>query len=200
MFRSTLRRLGGGHGDLFPTSKEAAHLTPTWVMQREVPHAPGKGKRYVRTTAPEHFNKFQLHTPPTHEVATMTIGQAAPHHCHTRLPSSSAVAHTVAGTHHALDTHHKKNFDNAVARGNIAEKAESERLMTERDFTAGQRPARVAPGYEHTIDVVELNEYWDQRVSTVGRRMPEAANPNGWTKEFMPWEKKPKPKKDASKK
>ncbi|EPY26734.1 hypothetical protein AGDE_11119 [Angomonas deanei] len=191
MFRKTIQRLSG-HGDLFPTSKEAAHLAPEWVLSRTPPPPPGPGKRYVSTTQPERFNQYQLHTAEVHnDRVLMQIGHAPPAHCTTPVPSNTSVAHSLGGVNAYLrGYHHAKDFSSPIARANIAEKEQSEKFAKTRTFTEHQRPARDRPGWERTIDMTAMNEYFGDRTCML---KTVDVNPKGPTKEWFPFEKKPAP-------
>ncbi|KAK7198350.1 hypothetical protein NESM_000794100 [Novymonas esmeraldas] len=187
--------LRSGHGDLFPTSKAAAHLTPQWIMSREVPHAPGKGHCYADFTTPAHHNKFQVSGAETHErkiISTVNASAAELHHCTTRRPSAAAVAATVAGVHSALDTHHPKTNDTPMARATIAAKQAAEELAKTRDFMAHKRgPTQRAFKEPATADCMTTKIYIEDRVNKL--RKMENANQNGYVREHMPYLPNPPP-------
>ncbi|CBZ25549.1 conserved hypothetical protein [Leishmania mexicana MHOM/GT/2001/U1103] len=185
--------LRSGHGDLFPTSKAAAHLTPDWVMSRKVPQAPGKGRCYADFTTPEHHSKFQMIVPETHEVkviSTHNPSSAEVHHCATKRPSAASVAATIAGVKSALDTHHPKTNDTPMARANIAAKLAAEQRAKTRDFMAHKRGLMKRDHkYIPTVDYPSSQFYIEDRVNKL--RKIENSNPNGYVQERMPWETPP---------
>ncbi|KAG5507576.1 hypothetical protein JKF63_06525 [Porcisia hertigi] len=185
--------LRSGHGELFPTSKTAAHLVPKWVMSREVPHAPGKGHCYAEFTTPEHRSMFQMIRPETHEVrriSTHNPSTAEMHHCTTKRLSAASVAATVAGVSNALDSRHPKTNDTPMARANIAAKTAAEELAKTRDFMAHKRgPMQRNQKYLPTVEYLSSQFYIEDRANKL--RKIENANPNGYVREYMPWGTKP---------
>ncbi|KAG5481011.1 hypothetical protein LSCM1_06686 [Leishmania martiniquensis] len=181
--------LRSGHGDLFPTSKAAAHLTPEWVMDRSIPRAPGKGRRYAGFKTPEHHSKFQMILPETHTVKAISIdgpSSAEGHHCARIQPSAASVAATVAGVKRALDAHHPKTNDTPMARANIAAKHAAEELAKTRDFMAHKRaPTQYNPKYVPVVDCTSSLGYIEDRVNKL--RKIENSNPNGHLNEHIPW-------------
>ncbi|CAM38017.1 conserved hypothetical protein [Leishmania braziliensis MHOM/BR/75/M2904] len=192
--------LCSGHGDLFPTSKAAAHLNPEWVMCREVRHAPGKGKCYADFTTPEHHSKFQMIGPATHEVKVISTHNPSlveMHHCVTKRPSAASVAATVAGVKNTLDTHRPKTNDTPIARANIAAKLAAEELAKTRDFMAHKRgPMERNPKHVPTVAYPSSQFYIEDRASKL--RKIENSNPNGYVREYMPWETKPSTPKSST--
>lgn len=186
--------LRSGHGDLFPTSKAAAHLNQSWVMGREVPHAPGKGHCYATFCTPEVHNKFQLHTAEAHEVKVISTRNPSAkelHHCATVRPSEAAIAATLAGVSGDL-SHHKKTNETPMARANIAAKKAAEHTAMTRDFMAHKRtPLERSAKYANTIDYPSSQFFIEERVNRL--RKLENTNQNGYVKEYMPWEPKPPP-------
>lgn len=213
MLRNSLRRLSG-HGDLFPTNKEAAHLAPRWVLSREVPHAPGKGKTYVRHEHPQTSSKFQLHAAPYSTASTVPLEKSFVteqhsgndhhhnhHHHHDdhhggHAPqglSPAAVVKTLQGIHGELDSHHTAGRSK-VAQENIREKEEGELAVTQRDpFDLGHKPdvRNLACYKQQKYDQVEASAALEVRTSNLSHKMREGDNANGWFKEWMPWEDKP---------
>lgn len=181
-----------GHGDLFPTSKAAAHLTPEWVMSRPTPLPPGKGKRYASFTTPEVYGKYQMVKPEYHEVKAVPVHHPAPHdiqHCDVRPFSSQSIAATVAGVSSELG-HQRKTNENPVAQSNIAAQAAAEQRMKTRDYMEHKRsPMKRNPRFELKIAYPESQNYIEDRVNRL--RKIENSNPNGYQKEWMPWEEKP---------
>lgn len=194
--------LRSGHGDLFPTSKAAAHLDVAWVMWREVPHAPGKGHCYADFTTPAHHSPYQALSPEVHERKVIsTVGASAHelHHCTTERPSDAAIAATIAGVASALDTHHhRKTNDTPMARANIAAKRAAEERAKTRDFMAHkrtplmQRPPQTFPKESQSYSFME------DRVNQL--RKIENSNQNGYVRDYMPWEAKPPPPPPPQKK
>ncbi|KAG5508002.1 hypothetical protein GH5_07055 [Leishmania sp. Ghana 2012 LV757] len=185
--------LRSGHGDLFPTSKAAAHLDPEWVMSRVVPRAPGKGRCYADFTTPEHRGKFQMISPEVHRVKVISIDSppaAEMQHCATKWPSAASIAATAAGVKRALDAHRPKTNDTPMARANIAAKRAAEELAKTRDFMAHKRvPTQRNPKHVPTVDCTSSQGYIEDRVNKL--RKMENTNPNGYVREYMPWGAKP---------
>ncbi|GET87750.1 hypothetical protein, conserved [Leishmania tarentolae] len=185
--------LRSGHGDLFPTTKEAAHLAQNWIMSREVPHAPGKGRCYADFTTPEYHSKFQMITPEIHEVRVISTDNASSEktqHCTTKRPSASSVMATVAGVKNALDTHYPKTNDTPMARANIAAKLAAEQHAKTRDFMEHKRVLiQHSSKYTTTTDYPSSQFYIEDRANKL--RKIENSNPNGYVQEDMPWETKP---------
>lgn len=186
--------LRSGHGDLFPTSKAAAHLEIPWVMSREVPHAPGKNHCYADFTTPEHHSKFQLLTPEAHETKIIPTRNASKHdlhHCVTKRPSEAAINATLAGVSGDL-SHHKKTNETPMARANIAAKKAAEHLAMTRDFMAHKRnPVEITGKYARVTEYPASQFYIEERVNRM--RKMENTNQNGYVREDIPWHPKPTP-------
>lgn len=184
-----------GHGDLFPTSKAAAHLNQTWVMSRDVPPAPGKGHCYADFCTPAVQGKFQLNSPEVHTtkvISTRSLCKKELHHCVTQRPSEASIEATLAGVKSELDHHHKKTNETPMARANIAAKLAAEHHAKTRDFMAHKRtPLERSAKYANTIDYPASQFFIEDRVNQL--RKLENANPNGYVREYMPWEPKPAP-------
>lgn len=193
--RRTSLVLSGGHGDLFPTSKAAAHLAPRWVLSREVPPAPGKGMVYASFTYPEHHNKFQLHTPEMHERRAVPIAEAqsAMRYCTSTFLSASAAKQFVAGVHSSLSHKNKKTNDTALAKANIEAKRASEQLaMTGVPHASAPPSPPVKRGFERHADFDESTHYMETRTASYNKLLND--NKAGWTKEWFPHEVNPPPK------
>ena len=187
--------LRSGHGDLFPTSKAAAHLNQTLVMDRQVPHAPGKGHCYAEFCTPATHSKFQVNSPEVHEVrviSTRSPFKKELHHCVTVRPSEASIEATLVGVNSELDHHHKKTNDTPLARANIAAKLAAEHHAKTRDFMAHKRtPLARSAKYANTIDYPSSQFFIEERVNRL--RKIENMNQNGYVREYMPWEPKPAP-------
>ncbi|KEG15090.1 hypothetical protein DQ04_00191140 [Trypanosoma grayi] len=190
MLRRTMWRLGGGGGDLFPTTKEAAHLTPSWVMARHPPPPPGQGKCYVSTTRPAVRSKWQLTVPEVHTLTVAQLDAPTPRNAVLPRPSGRVVKAALNGVNSAL-SHKPKPSLSGIAAVNIAAKKYSEARMKTRDYAEHQRPARLPPGWERTSDVVNLSEWMYKRIHD--HRKCVSDNKNGYEKEYMFWEAKPAP-------
>ncbi|KAH9589010.1 hypothetical protein LSM04_000203 [Trypanosoma melophagium] len=188
MLRRTGRRLGGGGGELFPTSKEASHLSPTWLLARHPPSAPGKGRCFVDITQPAVCSKWQLTRPEVHSVEVVGMDEALPHNTVSTRPSKKEVEETISSLRSALSQKPPSGL-NSIAMNNIMAKQESEARMKTRDYAEHKRPAKVRPGWERKIDVVEVSEWMYARIN--GHRKLVNDNAKGYEKEYMMWEKKP---------
>ncbi|ESL09918.1 hypothetical protein TRSC58_02355 [Trypanosoma rangeli SC58] len=191
MLQRTLRRFSSGGGELFPTSKQAAHLTPSWLTERHVPSPPGLGKCYVEVTRPPRHYKWQATQPEVHVVTVAQMdAPAAPQNASVRRPSQRTVASTLAGVNGAL-SHKVKSFENSIAVANVEAQKCSESRMKTRDYAEHQQPARVRPGWESTTDIVELSEWMYTRIHN--HRKLHNDNSRGYEKEDMIWEAKSAP-------
>ncbi|RNF09534.1 uncharacterized protein Tco025E_06960 [Trypanosoma conorhini] len=191
MLRRTLRRFSSGGGELFPTSKPAAHLVPAWVTERHVPPPPGRGKCYVEVTRPPGHYKWQATQPEVHAVALAQVdATSSPQEATVRRPSRNTVASTLAGVNGALGRK-VKSAENSIAMANIAAQRRSEARMKTRDYAEHQHPARFRPGWEAKTDVVELSEWMYTRIHN--HRKLHNDNRNGYEKEHMIWGAKPAP-------
>ncbi|PWV21482.1 hypothetical protein C3747_2g110 [Trypanosoma cruzi] len=189
MLQRTLRRFSAGGGDLFPTSKKAAHLEPSWMMERQVPPPPGRGKCYVDVTRPSVRSKWQATQPEVHAVAlTQMDAPCSLQDLAIRRPSRRSVATTLAGVNGVL-SHKPKTAENNIAMANIAEKKRSEFRMKTRDYTGHKQPARFRTGWETKTDVVELSEWMYTRIHN--HRKLHNDNRKGYEKEKMIWETAP---------
>lgn len=186
--------LSGGHGDLFPTTKAAAHLTPRWVLAREVPHAPGKGKVYASFTYPGHHNKYQLFTPEMHErkAVPITEAQKGLHYCTTQFPSASAAQAAQAGVAKGMSHKNHKTNDTPIAKANISAKKASEDYAMTRDFRSHLPTPPVKKGFEPHADFYEAESYITKRTASYIKL--DNDNKLGWTKEWFPQEVNPPPK------
>ncbi|EAN78762.1 hypothetical protein, conserved [Trypanosoma brucei brucei TREU927] len=192
--RRTFLRLGGGGGELFPTSKAAAHLEPQWVMERRPPPPPGPGKCYVTVhkTGTKSGSKWQLLQPHIHTLEVISMDSPPPHKLDVPRPTARAAASFVAGVKSSLEHARKQTTSvSGIAAANIAEKKRCEARMKTRDYAEGKRPVRERPGWEATTDVVELSEWLHKRVND--HRKIVSDNSNGYEREYTPWEKKPVP-------
>ncbi|KPA78496.1 hypothetical protein ABB37_06110 [Leptomonas pyrrhocoris] len=186
-----------GHGDLFPTSKAAAHLNLPFVMGREVPPPPGKDRCYAEFCTPEVHRKFQTNAPEVHAVkavSTRSPFKKELHHCATERPSEASIEATLAGVSGALNHHHTKTNETPMARANIAAKLAAERHAKTRDFmehkrTPRERSAKYAG--ENAIEYPAAQFFVEERVNRL--RKMENTNPSGFVREYMLWEPKPPP-------
>lgn len=191
MLRLSVVLRGGGHCDLFPTSKAAAHLNPDWVLSRPVPPAPGKGKCIVQCHRQGSCGNFQLGRPPAHWTSTASLlhsSQGAVVHCSAVGSPSRRVQYIIQGVEQALAPPHKSR-EHSVANANQQERDESVRRMQNSKFLMPKAPAPVAPGWERTIDPEQLRESMEER--TCGCCKLQNDNRNGFYKEWFVWEKKP---------
>ncbi|CCW61225.1 unnamed protein product [Phytomonas sp. EM1] len=193
MIRYSRAFLSGGHGDLFPNTKAAAHLTPQWVLSRTTPPAPGAGHCYASFTYPEKHSKFQGFQPEIHEskVVSMHATGSLPH-CTTKRPSLKVCGAFVEGTKAALDGKNVKTNNTPMARANIEAKEQAERMVKTREFAPSQEPMAFREGYTPFADLLECCEFIDKRTNAL--RKIEDRNSNGYTKEWIPFELNPRPK------
>eukprot|EP00796_Vickermania_ingenoplastis_P012535 gene12535-8588_t len=176
MLRRTLRFLGGGHGDHgMPTTKEAAHLTPEWVMSRPVPPPPGRDHRYAKFTYPGVTTKFQFNIPQQHE--TKIVGLRGHRDSH----------ETTAKTRLS-----ERSID-AVISGVAADVSPAPRSPADLVVDDGPREVKqpsVMSIKEHMqCDVNECNAYLDKRGGELAFRRVDY-NPLGHQREFFPWREK----------
>ncbi|KAG8345339.1 hypothetical protein ERJ75_000940800 [Trypanosoma vivax] len=187
MLRNTYRRLGGG-GELFPTSKETAHLAQQWVMERRPPPPPGRGMCHVPVVNSHSTqSKWQTVQAHIHSVVTIPLDAASPPNAVTPRPSTRAVDTIVAGVKSQLSGHARGPL-NSIAAANISAKAMSEARMKTRDYGENKSSFRERPGWEVTTDVIELSEWLYKRIHKHRKMVND--NSNGYEKEYMPWEKK----------
>nr|CCC94396.1 unnamed protein product [Trypanosoma congolense IL3000] len=188
--RRTFLRLGGGGGEMFPTSKAAAHLEPQWLMGRHPPPPPGRGKCYVTVHKSGNSShcKWQLLRPDFHTVETVVMDAPTHHNLDIPRPSPRVAAAYVAGVQASL-CDHKGTKVSGVAAANIAEKERSEARMKTRDYAENKRPVPQHANWEATTDVTELSEWIHKRVNDHRKIVND--NQNGYEREFMVWEKRP---------
>ncbi|CCW69187.1 unnamed protein product [Phytomonas sp. Hart1] len=193
MFCSSRVRFSGGHGDLFPNTKTAAHLSPSWVLSRPPPPAPRAGHCYVNFTHPEKHGKFQFITPEIHETKEVPIHAATGlRNCTTQRPSLRNCVAFLEGTKAALDWKNVKTNNTPMAQTNIQEKVDGERFVKTREFHPRDLKVPFRLGYEPSIDITECNDIIDKRTNAL--RKVEDQNRNGYMKEWIPFELNPPPK------
>lgn len=180
-----------GHGDLFPTSKSAAHLTPRWVLNRPVPPRPGKGECYASFTYPQHHSRYQFVRPEMHETKVVPIGEVAGmHYCVTQRPSEHAARAAVAGVTAEMSHKVAKTNDTPLARATIAAKAASEELAMTRDWHSRLPPLQPKKGYEVLADYCEAER--DVELNTLDCCMGTGgSNPSGHSKKWFAHEYNP---------